>query len=97
MNRAHFGCYILNVQIYPNTDIEELVRCYSCNKWFKRTCVGISENAYKALVNEQIYCSWVCDMCINSKSITTIMPKSSSDNNNKEWDFHQIVPYGTRT
>ena len=43
--------------------------------------MGINESAYKALVNEQSYCSWCCDTCINTKQILTIMPKT--DNNNK--------------
>lgn len=74
-------CGMCQKQIYPNQDFEELVRCYSCSKWFKRTCVGINEVAYKQLVNEQNHCAWCCDNCIGSKPILSIMPKH--DNNNQ--------------
>ena len=60
------------IQIYPLQDIQELVRCYSCQKWFMRTCVNISEIAYKQLVQEQTSCAWCCDNCINTKGIYRI-------------------------
>ena len=69
-------------QIYPTQDLEELVRCFTCKTWFKRTCVGISELAYKQLVLEQNYCAWSCQTCIQTKVVNSYVPKVPNDNNN---------------
>merc|ERR1711970_445940 len=74
-------CGVCQSQIYPNQELEELVRCYSCQRWFKRTCVGINEVAYKQLVQESSYCAWCCETCITTKAINSVMPKL--DNNNQ--------------
>lgn len=67
--------------IFPKTDVEELVRCFSCKTWFKRNCVGISELAYKQLVLEQAYVAWSCQSCIENKVVNSMVPKSLDNNN----------------
>jgi len=73
--------------IFPKADIEELVRCFSCKTWFRRTCVGLSELAYKRLVMEQEYVAWSCQSCIENKVVNSIVPKIE-----KEYCTNRPVP-----
>ena len=57
---------------YP---VEDAIRCLaSCNKWYHRTCVGLTENAYKFLKMEEL-AIWACDVCLRSKEIQSIRPR----------------------
>ena len=55
--------------------VEDTIRCLaSCNKWFHRTCVGLTEHAFSLLKSEEL-AIWVCDGCLHAKEIQSIRPR----------------------
>ena len=51
---------------------EDAIRCLaSCNKWYHRTCVGLTEAAYNCLKSEEL-AIWACDTCLQLKEIQSV-------------------------
>ncbi|XP_076800420.1 pygopus homolog 1-like [Clavelina lepadiformis] len=60
-----------------NYPTEDVVRCIaSCNKWYHRTCVGLSESALKLLKMEEL-ALWACDHCLQTKEIYSVKPRTT--------------------
>ena len=55
---------------------EEVIRCLaSCKNWYHRTCVGLSDIAYKHLKTEEL-AVWACDSCLQTKEIFSVQPRT---------------------
>ena len=60
------------LQVHEN---DQAILCESgCNFWFHRTCVGLTEEAFRMLKTE-VYAEWVCDRCFSSKNIPLVKYK----------------------
>ena len=57
-------------------DSEEALLCESgCNFWFHRICINMSPDAY-ALLRNEAFTEWVCDICMRSKNVPPIKLRS---------------------
>lgn len=64
-----YPCGICHKEVHDN---DQAILCESgCNFWFHRVCTGLIEAAYQLLTAE-VYAEWVCDKCLNSKSIPLV-------------------------
>ena len=54
------------------SDEDEGIYCESgCERWFHRTCVGLTKVAFQLLNNED-YAEWACDQCIETKMVPSV-------------------------
>ncbi|KAK6188731.1 hypothetical protein SNE40_004849 [Patella caerulea] len=67
-----YPCGICHKEVHEN---DHAILCESgCNFWFHRACTGLTEPAFTMLTQE-IYAEWVCDKCLNTKSIPLVKLK----------------------
>ncbi|KYM97503.1 PREDICTED: protein pygopus [Cyphomyrmex costatus] len=67
-----YPCGICHKEVHDN---DQAILCESgCNFWFHRGCTGLTEYAYQSLTQE-VYAEWVCDKCLQSKSIPLVKYK----------------------
>lgn len=68
-------CKKCNIEI--NADIDQVVQCAaSCNSWYHRQCVGLTEAAYSLLRGEP-NAIWACDLCLQTKEIYSVRSRMS--------------------
>lgn len=64
-----YPCGMCHKEVHDN---DCAILCESgCNFWHHRACTGLTEYAYQLLTSE-IYAEWVCDKCLNSKTIPLV-------------------------
>lgn len=64
-----YPCGICHKEVHDN---DQAILCESgCNFWFHRVCTGITEAAYQLLTAE-VYAEWVCDKCLQNKTIPLV-------------------------
>ena len=64
-----YPCGICHHEVHDN---DQAMFCESgCNFWFHRACTGLTEQAYQMLTAE-VYAEWVCDRCLQSKSVPLV-------------------------
>lgn len=67
-----YVCGICSVEV---NNVADSIRCEaSCQKWFHRTCTGMTEVAY-ALLSAEASAIWVCDTCVATKDIQLVRTK----------------------
>ncbi|KAM9313262.1 pygopus homolog 1 [Gastrophryne carolinensis] len=67
-----YHCGICSVEV---NNIEDAIVCEaSCQKWFHRTCTGMTEMAY-ALLKAEASAIWCCDTCMMKKDIQLVCRK----------------------
>ena len=67
-----YPCGVCHKEIHDN---DQAILCESgCNFWFHRTCTGLTDCAY-VLLTKEVYAEWVCDQCLNSRSIPLVKLK----------------------
>lgn len=64
-----YPCGVCHKEVHDN---DQAILCESgCNFWFHRACTGLTEAAFSMLTNE-VYAEWVCDKCLNTKTIPLV-------------------------
>ena len=70
-------CKKCNIEI--NGESDQVVQCVaSCNSWFHRNCVGLTEAAY-SLLRAESCAIWACDHCLQTKEIYSVRNKMPSN------------------
>lgn len=67
-----YQCDICSVEV---NNVADAIMCEaSCQKWFHRTCTGMTEVAY-ALLRAEASAIWICDTCMAKKDIQLVRTK----------------------
>ncbi len=67
-----YPCGVCHKEVHDN---DQAILCESgCNFWFHRPCTGLSEGAF-VMLKEEVYAEWVCDKCLQLKSIPLVKLK----------------------
>ncbi|KAG8440453.1 hypothetical protein GDO86_006271 [Hymenochirus boettgeri] len=69
-----YSCGICSIEV---RNFQDALMCEaSCQKWFHRSCTGMTEFAY-ALLNAESSAIWGCDSCLAKKDIQLMLSKKS--------------------
>lgn len=67
-----YPCGVCHKEVHEN---DQAVLCESgCNFWFHRMCTGLTQDAF-FMLKKEVYAEWVCDRCLNTKSIPLVKLK----------------------